>query len=84
MAEVTAAVRRAIDGYELTTKAHESPARRVRAGGAETGLGLASTAEKLGLSFVSLGAEPVTVVANPDRTGKPSVERLADLLAEDG
>ena len=82
--EEPAAVRRAIDGYELTTKAHESPARRVRAGGAETGLGLASTAEKLGLSFVSLGAEPVTVVANPDRTGKPSVERLADLLAEDG
>ena len=71
-----------IDGYDLTTNAHESPARKVAAGEADAGLGLRATAEKLGLGFVPLGTERVRVVANPDRTEKASVERLATLLEE--
>ncbi len=43
----------AIEGYELTTKAHESPARKVMAGGADAGLGLHATAAKLDIGFVS-------------------------------
>jgi len=70
----------AVDGYDLTTKATESPARKVAAGAADAGLGLRATAEKLGLDFVSLGAERVRVRANPDRTAKGSVRRLATLL----
>jgi len=70
----------AIAGYELTTKAHESPARKVAAGQADAGLGLRATAEKLGLGYVSLGTQDVRVFANPDRTEKPSVEALAALL----
>ncbi|MBX0322222.1 molybdopterin biosynthesis protein [Halomicroarcula sp. F13] len=66
-------VAEAIDGYELTTKAHESPARKVAAGQADAGLGLRSTAEKLGLDYVSLGAQQVRVLANADRTEKESV-----------
>ena len=72
----------AIAGYELATKAHESPARKVAAGQADVGLGLASTAEKLGLGYVSLGNQAVTVYGNPDRTGKASVETLAVRLDE--
>jgi putative molybdopterin biosynthesis protein len=66
----------AIDGYELTVKAHESPARTVAAGDADAGLGLGHTAEKLGLGFVSLGEQPVRVLANPDRTEKAGVQEL--------
>ena len=67
----------AIDGYELTVKAHESPARKVLAGDADVGLGLRATAETLGLGFVSLGEQDVRVLANPDRTAKAGVEALA-------
>ncbi|MDY6819919.1 MAG: molybdopterin biosynthesis protein [Halobacteriales archaeon] len=70
----------AIDGYELTTKAHESPARRVLAGKADVGVGLRATATKLGLGFVSLGDQRVELRANPERTGKPSIHTLDDLL----
>ncbi|RXK51687.1 molybdopterin biosynthesis protein [Halorientalis pallida] len=66
----------AIDGYELTVKAHESPARKVLAGDADAGLGLRATAEKLGLGFVPLGEQDVRVLANPDRTGKAGVQAL--------
>ncbi|MFC6903870.1 molybdopterin biosynthesis protein [Halalkalicoccus tibetensis] len=69
-----------IDGYELTVRAQESPARKVAADGADAGLGLRATAEKLGLGFVSLGEERVTVLANPDRMEKPGVERLREVL----
>jgi molybdopterin molybdotransferase/putative molybdopterin biosynthesis protein len=69
-----------IAGYDLTTKAHESPARKVAAGEADAGLALRATAEKLDLPFVSLGTERVRVLANPDRTEKAGVERLAGLL----
>jgi putative molybdopterin biosynthesis protein len=74
--EVTDAVR----GWDLTARAFESPARSVAAGDAEAGLGLRATATKLGLGFVPVGTEQVRVLANPDRTDKPAVERLADEL----
>ena len=70
----------AIDGYELTTKAHESPARKVLAGDADAGLGLRATATKLGLGFVSLGTQPVRVLANPDRREKDSVTEFAETI----
>jgi putative molybdopterin biosynthesis protein len=72
----------AIDGYDLTVKAHESPARKVAAGEADAGLCLRATAETLGLGFVPVGTQPVSVMANPDRVGKPGVERLAEVLAD--
>ena len=66
----------AISGYGLTTNAHESPARKVLAGQADAGLGLQSTAEKLGLGFVSLGTQRVGVYAAPERVEKPGVSAL--------
>jgi len=69
-----------IEGYERGRRAHESPARAVAAGDADVGLGLRASAEKLGLGFVSLGAEPVSVLASPDRVEKPGVRDLADAL----
>jgi molybdopterin molybdotransferase/putative molybdopterin biosynthesis protein len=72
----------AIDGYELTTGATESPARKVAAGEADAGLALRATAAKLDLSFVPLGTERVRVLASADRTGKASVERLTTLLGD--
>ncbi len=77
-----AAVADAIDGYELATEATESPARKVAAGEADAGLALPGTAATLGLEFVPLGTERVRVLANQDRTGKESVERLRTLLGE--
>ncbi|WP_262180977.1 molybdopterin biosynthesis protein [Haloarcula laminariae] len=74
----------AIDGYDLTVGATESPARTVAAGEADAGLALRTTAASLGLQFVPLGTERVRVLANPDRTGKESVERLAGLLGDLG
>ncbi|WP_336001829.1 molybdopterin biosynthesis protein [Halorientalis halophila] len=71
----------AIDGYELTVKAHESPARKVAAGDADAGLGLRHTAEKLGLGFVSLGEQDVRVLANPERTEKAGVQDLRAAVA---
>ncbi|MDQ2072591.1 molybdopterin biosynthesis protein [Haloarcula sp. H-GB4] len=72
----------AIDGYELTTKAHESPARKVLAADADVGLGLRATAAKLDLGFVPLGTQPVRVLANPDRQEKDSVGALAEALKD--
>jgi len=70
----------AIDGYGLTVKGFESPARKVLAGGAAAGLGLRTTAERLDCGFVPLGTESVRVLANPDRTDKPGVEALRAVL----
>jgi putative molybdopterin biosynthesis protein len=72
----------AVDGYELTTKATESPARAVLRGKADAGLGLRATAETLGMAFVPVGEESVRVRANPDRTAKESVEAFSTLLAD--
>jgi molybdate-binding protein len=76
--EVTDAVR----GWDLTARAFESPARSVAAGDADAGLGLRATAAKLGLGFVPVGTEQVRVLANPDRTDKPAVERLGAELED--
>jgi putative molybdopterin biosynthesis protein len=72
----------AIDGYELTVKAHESPARKVAAGTADAGLGLRASAAKLGLDYVPLGEQSVSVLANPDRAEKDGVRRFAEALAD--
>jgi putative molybdopterin biosynthesis protein len=61
-------------------KAHESPARKVAAGAADAGLGLRSTAKKLGLGFVPLGEERVRILVNPNRQEKAGVEELAAAL----
>jgi putative molybdopterin biosynthesis protein len=66
----------AIDGYSLTVKGYESPARKVRDGKADVGLGLRVTASDLDLGFVPLGEQPVRVLANPQRVNKPGTERL--------
>jgi putative molybdopterin biosynthesis protein len=70
----------AIDGWDLSARAHESPARKVAAGDADAGVGLGSTAEALGLGFVPLGEQVVRVHANPDRTGKEGVQALEEAI----
>ncbi|WP_435076330.1 molybdopterin biosynthesis protein [Halococcus sp. AFM35] len=72
----------AIDGFEFTVQAHESPARRVLAGDGDAGLGLRATAAKLGCGFVPVGSERVRVLANPERTDKPGVEELETELTD--
>jgi putative molybdopterin biosynthesis protein len=66
----------AIDGYDLTVKAHESPARLVAAGKADVGLGLRATATKLDLDFVGVGEEAIQVLGNPERREKAGVQSL--------
>ncbi|WP_251328143.1 molybdopterin biosynthesis protein [Haloplanus pelagicus] len=66
----------AVDGYDLTVKGFESPARKVLGGAADAGLGLRATADALDCGFVPLGTESVRVLAPPDRTDKPSVAAL--------
>jgi molybdenum cofactor synthesis domain-containing protein len=70
----------AVDGYDLARRAHESPARLVAAGDADAGLGLRATATDLDLGFVSLGTQPVRILANPDRTDKEGVRALSATL----
>ncbi|EMA44028.1 molybdopterin biosynthesis protein [Halococcus saccharolyticus] len=70
----------AIDGFDFTLEAHESPARRVAAGGADAGLGLRATAEKLDCGFVSLDEETVRVLADSDRMEKSGVAALDSVL----
>jgi putative molybdopterin biosynthesis protein len=72
----------AIDGYDLTVKAHESPGRMVARGKADAGVGLRATASTLGLGFVGLGEERVQVLANPGRTGKAGVSSCRAELAD--
>ncbi|WP_338737762.1 molybdopterin biosynthesis protein [Haloplanus salilacus] len=70
----------AIDGYDLTVKGFESPARKVLSGAADAGLGLRATAAALDCEFVPLGTESVRVLANPDRTDKAGVAELEAAL----
>jgi molybdenum cofactor synthesis domain-containing protein len=70
----------AVEGYDLTVKGFESPARKMLAGAADAGLGLRTTADTLGCGFVSLGVESVRVLAAPDRTNKPGVASLRRAL----
>ncbi|MDG5818366.1 molybdopterin biosynthesis protein [Natronococcus sp. A-GB7] len=69
-----------IVGFDLGLRAHESPARKVIADEADAGLGLRETADRLDLGFVSLGTQPVRVLANPDRLEKPGVGELENAL----
>lgn len=73
-----------VDGYELGTKASESPARAVVSGSADAGLGLRETAESLDLGFVSLGTQAVRLHANPDRVEKAGVRELERALRDAG
>ncbi|WP_049927748.1 molybdopterin biosynthesis protein [Halopiger goleimassiliensis] len=77
-----AALTDSIDGFEVALRAHESPARKVLAGDADVALGLAETAADLEMGFVSLGSQPVRVLANPDRTGKDDVGTLERALED--
>lgn len=71
-----------IDGYEHGLPGLESAARSVADGHADCGLALRTTAETLGLEFVSLGRQRLGLVPNPDRQGKPGFERFAAVLDE--
>jgi putative molybdopterin biosynthesis protein len=71
----------AIEGFDRGFPGVESPARRVGAGRADAGVGLRSTAERLGLGFVGIGRERLEVLAREDRTGKPGVSAMEDALA---
>jgi putative molybdopterin biosynthesis protein len=70
-----------IDGYELTLRAFESPARTVDAGDADAGLGLRETADRLGCGFVPLGTQSVVVRAAADRVDRQAVASLSAELA---
>ncbi len=72
----------AIDGYGLTVRAFESPARRVLAGDADVGLGLRATADRLDCGFVSLGEQSVVVRAATDRAERDAIGELAAALAD--
>ena len=67
----------AVDGYDRTVRAFESPARKVLDGEADAGLGLRETAARLDCSFVSLGEQSVVVHAAPDRADRDPVASLA-------
>jgi molybdate-binding protein len=72
----------AIDGFDAGVRAHESPARRVRTGKADVGLGLRATAEALGMGFVRCGTERVRLLGNPDRVEKPGVRSLTSAVTD--
>jgi molybdate-binding protein len=72
----------AIDGFDAGVRAHESPARRVRTGKADVGLGLRATAEALGMGFVPCGTERVRLLGNPDRVEKPGVRSLTSAVTD--
>jgi putative molybdopterin biosynthesis protein len=74
----------AIDGFDLTARAVESPARKVAAGTAEAGLSLRATAAKLDLGFVPVGVQDVGVYVAPARREKPGVEALTRVVRESG
>jgi putative molybdopterin biosynthesis protein len=73
-----------VSGYELATRGHVSPARRVADGVVDAGLGLESTADRLDLDFVHLGTDRVAIVAATDRRDKPGVDDLARALPDHG
>ena len=70
----------AIEGFDRGFPGVESPAHRVEAGRADAGVGLRSTAERLGLDFVGINRERLRVLARADRTEKPGVTAVADAL----
>ncbi len=69
-----------IDGYGRARRGLESAARLVAQGEADVGLGLARHADSIGLAFVPLGHQPVSVYVAPARREKPGVTALLDAL----
>ncbi len=72
----------AIDGFDVGLRAYESPPRKVATGEEDAALGLAETANRLDLGFVSLGTQPVRVLAQSERASKPGVAALERALEE--
>jgi putative molybdopterin biosynthesis protein len=72
----------AIDGYHRELPGLDSAARSVTEGRADAGIGLRSTADALGLDFVSLGRQRLVAFLNPARESKPSVATLRSLLGD--
>ena len=70
-----------VDGFETELRGLESPARRVQDGVADAGVGLRTTAERLGLGFVPVGTQRVRVLGNSERAAKPAYRELRELLA---
>ena len=73
-----------IDGYGLTVRAFESPARKVVSGDADVGLALRETAARLDCGFVPLGEQSVVVRAAPSRAERRPVTEVAAALGDDG
>lgn len=71
-----------IDGYEHDLPGVESAARSVADGHVDCGLALRTTAETLGLGFVSLGRQRLGLVPNPERRRKSGYKRFAAVLDE--
>ncbi len=71
-----------IDGYEHDLPGLESAARSVADGHVDCGLALRTTAETLGLGFVSLGRQRLGLVPNPERRRKSGYKRFAAVLDE--
>lgn len=71
-----------IDGYEHALPGVESSARSVADGRADCGLALRTTAQMLGLGFVSLGRQQLGLVPNPERRGKSGFKRFVAVLDE--
>lgn len=70
----------AINGFEMTTSAYESPPRRVHSGKADVALGLRTTASELGLDFVGIDRQRVRIHVSPDRAAKAGLEALEQLV----
>ncbi|WP_436934311.1 molybdopterin biosynthesis protein [Halovenus marina] len=70
----------AIEGFGLTARGYESPPRRVLDRTADLGLGLEATARELGLGFVPVDTQSVSVLGNPDRIDKAAVADFRSLF----
>lgn len=69
-----------IHGYDRTVSGIRSPARRVAEGSATVGLGLRFAETALDVDFVPVGTQRLSVVAAPDRLGKPGMRTFQSVL----
>ncbi|MBX0293360.1 molybdopterin biosynthesis protein [Haloarcula nitratireducens] len=72
--------RDAVEGYGVTAHGLDGPARRVESGDADAAPALRPSAASLGLSFLPLGTQRLSVVALSDRREKDGVESLVAAL----
>ena len=70
----------AIEGYDATHRAHESPPRRVLGDTADVALGLEATARSLEMDFLPVGTERLCLLAQPERRSKAALGRLETAL----